>query len=426
MSMRMRTAGKIAITPFWNRMPRFFLYPLTIPAILVLFVLAFLNGFLLDLAATGTGGMVLAALVSFVAGLFSIKYGYDILERTAHGQLHPPALNREVLLEGYELPFKQIAVFIVVAAVAMGLFMLWPPLAFVHLALFLLLLPAIVMTLAIERSLSAALNPGRLFSMAYRIGWPYLAVLALVVLLNGGSATVLGLFGQGLPNAALAFVNAFAQNFFWFVIMNLMGYLIYQYHGRVGFEPEAVAGQDDGWGELLEPVQENIDAGHYDTASEQLGHLMREYPDHEIALRQRRHQLLRLADRESAMVQNAGSLMAQLIDANRIREATEVYIDLTDIDPDLRPGREGDYEPLMHMLVQRGEYKRAVRMANGFHKAFPDSDAVPPLYLEVARLFSERLGQPEKARGIADFLLKHFPEHPVADRARVLRDALTN
>lgn len=426
MSVRMRPARQVAITPFWNRMPRFFLYPLTVPAILVLFALAFLNGFLLDLAATGMGGVILASAVSLVAGLFSVKYGYDILEHTAHGNLHPPSLSREVLLEGYELPFKQIAVFIVVAVVALALFMLWPPLVFVFLAAFLALLPAIVMTLALERSLAAALNPRSLFSMAFRIGWPYLAVLALVILLNGGSATVLGLFGQGLPNAALAFVNAFAQNFFWFVIMNLMGYLIYQYHGRVGFEPEAVTGQDDGWGELLDPVQENIDGGYYDTAAEQLGRLVREYPDHEISLRQRRHQVLRLADREDAMIQNAASLMGLLIDANRIREATEVFIDITDVDPGLSPAREGDYEPLMHMLVQRGEYKRAVRMANGFHKSFPDSEAIPPLYLEVARVFSERLGQPDKARGIADFLLKHFPDHPAADRARVLRDALTN
>lgn len=426
MSVRMRPTRQVAITPFWNRMPRFFLYPLTVPAILVLFALAFLNGFLLDIAATGTSGLVVAGAVSFVAGLFSLKYGYDILEHTAHGNLHPPSLNREVLLEGYELPFKQLAVFLVAAVIALGLFMLWPPLVFVFFAVFLLLLPAIVMTLAIERSLSAALNPGSLCSMAYRIGWPYLAVLALVVLLNGGTATVLGLFGQGLPNAALAFVNAFAQNFFWFVIMNLMGYLIYQYHGRIGFEPEAVTGQDDGWGELLDPVQENIDAGHYDTAAEQLGRLVREYPDHEISLRQRRHQVLRLADREEAMVQNAGSLMGLLIDANRIREATEIFIDITDVDPELRPAREGDYEPLMHMLVQRGEYRRAVRMANGFHKSFPDSETIPPLYLEVARVFSERLGQPDKARGVVNFLLKHFPEHPAAERARALHDMLTN
>ena len=424
MSARMRR-NQVAITPFWNRMPRFFLYPLTVPGLYVLFFLAFLNGALIDIGRSGGGGLLIIGLLSLVAGIFAIKYGYDILEHTANGHLSPPRLNRQTLLEGYGVPFKQIGVLIVLAALALGVFLLWEPLIYVYFTVVVALLPAMVMTLALERSAFAALNPSRLFGMAFRIGWPYFAVLGMVILLNGGAATVVRFFGDQVPVAALAFISGFAQNFFWFVIMHLMGYLIYQYHQRVDFQPEAVADQDDGWGGMLDPVQEDLDAGRYDAAADRLNGMIREHPDHAIELLQRRHQVLRLTDRQEKVIDNAGSLMSQLIDANRIREATQVYIDITELDPALRPGREADYEPLLHMLVQRGEYRRAVRMTNGFHKSFPDSSSIPPLYLEVARILSEFLDRPDKARQVADFLIKRFPEHPAADRARTMRDALT-
>jgi hypothetical protein len=421
----------VTITPFWNRMPRFFLYPLTPPGLYVLLLLAFANATVLDLMQAGGGGFASGLVVSIVAAVFSIKYGYDILERTANGHTLPPRLNREILLDGYELPFKQIAVFIVLGLVAWGMAILLPPaLILVGFILYgiavLALFPAIVMTLALERSVSAALNPATLFGIAFRIGWPYFAVLGLLTLLNGGAGTVMSLFGQGLPLAAQAFLGAFFQNLFFFTMMNLMGYLIFQYHDRVGYAPDSLADQDDGWGELLDPVDEAIEAGDYATAAQQLRSLIREHPDHAIALRQQRHQVLKLTDDEDAQIDNAGTLLSELIDANRLREATEVFIDITAIDPTLRPARETDYEPLMNMLVQRGEYRRAVRMANGFHKDFPESSSIPPLYLEVARIFSDFLQQPDRARQVADFLIQRFPDHPVSGRARALRDALTS
>ena len=426
MSARMRRQP-VTITPFWNRMPRFFLYPLTPPGLYVLLILAVINAGLLDLAQSGSFLPMLA--LALVAGLFSIKYGYDILERTANGEALPPRLNRETLLEGYELPFKQLAVFLVLGFVGWGLALILPPaLALPGLALYgvavLALLPAIVMTLALERSVGAALNPATLFGIAFRIGWPYFAVLGLLMLLNGGAGTVMSLFGQGLPVAARAFLGAFFQNLFFFTMMNLMGYLIFQYHDRVGYRPQTLADADDGWSELLDPVDEAIEAGDHAGAAQRLKTLIREHPERAIALRQQRHQVLRLADDEDTLIDNAGTLLGELVDASRMREATEVFIDITDIDPNLRPAREQDYEPLMNMLVQRGEYRRAVRMANGFHKEFPNSDSIPPLYLEVARIFSEFLQQPEKACRVAEFLVERFPDHPAAGRAKALRDAL--
>ena len=423
--MPARTSRRqVSITPFWNRMPRFFLYGLTPPAIYVLLVLAGVNTLVVEIARGGS--LLFGGLVSLAATFFAVKYGYDILERTAHGELDPPPLDGDTLFDNYELPFKQIGVMILLGVIGFGIMLLFAPAIFVYGIAVVALFPAIILTLALERSVTAALNPVTLFGIAFRIGWPYFAVLGLLLLLNGGSGTVMAFFGQGLPLAPRAFVAAFAQNFFFFVMMHLTGYLIFQYHDRVGFEPSALATQDDGWAELLDPVDEAVEAGDYGGAAGQLRNLIRDYPEHGLRLRQKRHQVLKLGNDEDALFDNAGTLLAELIDANRLREATEVYIDITNVDPALRPSRESDYEPLMNMLVQRGEYRRAVRMANGFHKDFPQSASIPPLYLEVARVFSDYLQQPDKARQVADFLVKRFPDHPAATRAKAMRDALAN
>ncbi len=423
--MPARNGGRqTVITPFWNRMPRFFLYALTPPALYILFLLAIVNTLTVDLARGGS--VLFAGAISLAATFFAVKYGYDILERTAHGRLAPPRLNGQTLFDNYELPIKQIGVMILLVVLGVGIMLVFAPAIFVYLVVVIALFPAMILTLALERSITAALNPVTLFGIAFRIGWPYFAVLGLLLLLNGGSGTLMTFFGQGVPLAARAFVGALAQNFFFFVMMNLTGYLIFQYHDRVGFQPEALVARDDGWGDLLDPVDEDVEAGNVAAAAERLRNFVHAHPEHAIRLRQKRHQVLKLGEDEDTLIDNAGKLLADLIDASRMREATEVYIDITDVDPALRPSREGDYEALMNMLVQRGEYRRAVRMANGFHKDFPRSASIPPLYLEVARVFSDYLQQPDKARQVADFLIKRFPDHPAAARAKALRDALAS
>lgn len=415
------------IEPFWNRMPRFFLFGFTPPVIYVLLGLALINALLVDYTLSVQGGHIIAALVTLLVFLFSQKYGFHILERTAHGYPGGPALDRETLLDHYEMPFKLIGIWIVIILAGLLLVIAASPYLLIPYGLMVfLLMPAVLMTLAVENSMGQALNPAALARVAFSIGWPYLMTVGLFFLLNGGAGTVMGLFGQGLPPGARAFLGGLSQHYFWFVNMHLLGYLVYQYHERVGFSPGGLAEQDDGWGDVLAPVEEHIEAGQYEAAADRLKAMLPEYPEHAIWLRQKRHTVLKLTERTNQLLDNGGKLLAALVDANRMREATEVYIDLTDIDPAVRPGRETDYEPLLDMLVQRGEYQRAVRMANGFHKDFPGSQSIPPLYLQVARIFLEFLDQPAKARQIAEFLIRRFPDHPAATRARALRDAVTS
>ncbi len=433
----------VAIEPFWNRMPRLFLYALKPPAIAVILgagVVSMLGvdwqslvqmlmvaAISLDPGVIQPSVLAWPALLFSVGALFVLKYGYDILSATAHGYLAPPPINAETLFDGYDLPLKHFAMLIVLGLVAVAIAHTWPQGLRFYPVLVIVIQPAIIITLALERSLAAAVNPAQFGRIALEIGWPYLAVVGMVLLLSSAPGTVVGFVAQNMAFTGQIFVATAAQCFFLYVSMHLMGYLIYQYHDRVGFEPEALAGDDDDeWGPILAPLRQELDEGRYDDAADRLWTLAREYPDHSIWLRQQRHKALKLTSKERDFVDNGGKLLGQLIDQNRLRDATEIYIDLTEHDSRLRPEREKDYEPLMAMLVQRGEYRRAVRMANGFHRDFPESSSVPPLYLELARVLWEYLDQPDKARQVAQFLVEKYPDHPAAKRARAIRDTVTS
>ncbi|RFA30649.1 hypothetical protein CAI21_03785 [Alkalilimnicola ehrlichii] len=101
----MQTASP-AVAPFWQRLPQFFAYPFK-PAAFI--VVATLTALFLVLPVSLLGVLVTLALFAFFT-----KYLFEVLDRCGEGYLDPPPLNRETLLEGYGIAFKQLALFILV------------------------------------------------------------------------------------------------------------------------------------------------------------------------------------------------------------------------------------------------------------------------------------------------------------------------
>jgi hypothetical protein len=97
--------------------------------------------------------------------------------------------------------------------------------------------PAATMALAMDESLSNALNPSTWFALIGRIGLPYGLLWLLMLVFQISAANAAGWLDAWLPGW-MAMVLAQAI-FLWglFGTFHLMGYLIYQYHERLGFEP---------------------------------------------------------------------------------------------------------------------------------------------------------------------------------------------
>ena len=172
-----------AVTPFWLRLPHLLLYPLLPPAILLLLLTAGLLTFLL--LHPSWPGLAAGVIAVAVGG----KYGYEALAFTARGSLAPPPLNGPVIADGYGIFFKQAVIFLLLGQAGLLLFEASrynPVVVWLWSFAVALTLPAMVMVLAVERRLLAAVNPLLWGVLIARLGWRYLVLLGLLFGLNLG------------------------------------------------------------------------------------------------------------------------------------------------------------------------------------------------------------------------------------------------
>ena len=212
-----------SITPFWNRLPHFFLYPLLPPALFVCAGYAILHTWL-------NRAGVIGWLFSLVVILVLLKYAYEVLSHTTDGHLRAP-FSADVMIGGYELPFKQAAVMIAVYQMTNVIGAnLGSRAALLFSALFWLALPASVIVLATTRSLLNALNPFLLIGLIRRLDWAYAGLYGLLYCLQIAWQNALG-WVYSHPYSSMYSLLADGANAYYLLVMfHLMGYVIYQYH----------------------------------------------------------------------------------------------------------------------------------------------------------------------------------------------------
>ncbi|NNF97718.1 MAG: hypothetical protein HKM94_12405, partial [Halobacteria archaeon] len=226
------------VIPFWQRLGKFFLYPLHPQSTLFLIVLTILTVML-------SGGLM-GFLLYLVISIVFIKYCYAVLEDTALGHLKPMPISKGLINDEMELPFKQFvmiaAIFAGNAAVLknLGVFMFFISISITYLAL-----PANIMVLAMEHSLFAALNPVIVFSVIRRIGAPYFLLYFLMFMLSVASATMMEILVSVFHIKIAYALTIFTSMYFSVVTFHLMGYTLYQYHDELGYTVDVEADEFD-------------------------------------------------------------------------------------------------------------------------------------------------------------------------------------
>lgn len=403
------------ITPFWLRIPQFFLYPLKGTALIMLATCPIL---LIILPKIPFG-----LLLSIVVAAVFIKYAYTVLEHTAHGNLQPPPLTSGYWTDDYSILFKQLFIFLLIGAATSGISSQLgsvPGMIFLLLAAF--LLPASIMALATTNSLLTAINPSFLFNLVFLIGWPYLILYGFLFLLSIGKETAIYLIGNAQPTPLQIGMMIFVSMYFTYIIYHMMGYVIYQYHDRLGFSTYATT-EDATTNESLishegmEIVERHIQNENFPAAQEELKYIIRKNPD-DIDLRMRFHKLVRLSGDTKQLTYHGQGLITRLLDNNRLAAAVDVFLDCFSTDRDFRPEKASQYLTLAEALQARGKHNEALSLVNGFHKRHPGDPTIPDLYFLAARIFVENLQKDDKARPILTFLNNHYDNHPLAPKIR--------
>ncbi|MBS0556227.1 MAG: DUF4013 domain-containing protein [Proteobacteria bacterium] len=392
----------VPIEPFWNRLREITRYPAHMGALVTIIVLA-LGNLLVFLPF----GRILLLFVTVAM----YRYAFECLRATANGYMRPPETLQS---DDSALGWKMIGLMVILLVVPFAIAVLaGPKVGMVAMLLIGLALPGAIMSLAMDESLLAALNPGKWIAILTRIGWPYLAVVGLCLVIFASQGYATALVARVLPLFLALVAVGIISNYALVVTFHLMGYLIYQYHDAVGFEPEAPrialpATPPDPDQTLLDEAAALVREGKPEAATEMLrGHLRGRGGTPAVHMQYRK--LLQLTGNKDELLRHGREYLAILLAQDKDRLALDLLRDCQALDPAFAPADADAVTRLAKLAAQTGQAQVALRLLAGFHKRFPKSRDIAQNYLLAATLLHERMNQDAKARELLLYLKQACP-----------------
>lgn len=405
------------IKPFWERIPRFFAYPAKADPL----VTAFMISLPCLLAAIAPVLGLIAMLIGSIAG---VRYCYRVLYHTALGNLEPPQGNASQ--EYANVFWKQVGLYFVLfggvglmAAATKSLALVTTLMVVIMLAL-----PAATITLAVERRLGPALDPGQWLDVGRAIGKPYFLLWFMLVSLMGVQHFVIGLLGGKLPLALDLMLNQFVTLYFSIAMFHVMGYVVYQYHEPLHFhvaldysESEEAA-KDFGRvaAAPLDRAQILITEGNFEEAIVELEKKLLESPEdlnqHDRYFRL----LLTQPSRKEAAAAHAQLYLGKLLKLRMHDRAFEVYRDSAAryAAPEIKVAEQA--LGLAAHAHRMGQSQPALQMLAHFPQRFSGHAKIPDALLLSAEILTHGLGKDEMALRILGQLQQAYPSHPLRPR----------
>jgi hypothetical protein len=420
-----------SLTPFWARISKFFVWPLQFGPMVYIGMLSL--------------GMMVVGILPLIGGLvavaiwfFFFRYAMTVLVQTARGNFNPDTVDLAVE-SGDRRPVKQsiyLIVSIVLVAAAAGF--IGPKFAIMLGLLVTITLPAAIIIIAIHDSLIDALNPLQIMSVISGIGAPYFLLCLFLMLLEGGDIAVFEVLGAVIPDFIEIPVATFFSMYFMLVMYNMMGYVVYQYHEKLGYSvdktfdknaAESQAGSKTGPTLSLrdQQIADLVQSGDITAAIDVLKEDMR-YNRNDIGDNQKLHKLfLALGDNDKTIA-HAQQLISWLLEANQNTAALDIFMRMRGIDPGFNPGSGKADADAMLPLAQAAKMKRnaalAMEFIKGFDKKYPGHRDIPAVYFLAAQLLSEFHRDDKQAIRILQTLLARYPEAGVANEATIYLNVL--
>lgn len=439
-------------TPFWRRVPKFFLLPLERPVLIRIATLSALAIASPLLLALGIVGFLLFCLVLLGVLVYGAQFGFRIIEQSARGFLYPSEYPPQREGSGLGRPFKYVAinvVFVLVVALVAVLSrgsesLIWAA----WFLLFVVALPAAVMRLVISGSLFNALQPAGMVQIIARIGKPYIALvvfiffaqlcqtygIALLAGAGGVTAALLGALaggpGSGVGAGVIAAFFFMSVGFWYFtyVICALIGYAMYQYAdalditvvgqgerrhgGRVGSVKVDVAKRTR---DAL--IARMVAAGEIKEAIDLINDDLRLKPN-DLSLHARLHKLLLAEGYGPRIDSHTERYLDLLMKSDNAREALPLVESAFKRNPNWEPRELGHVVPLGRAALAADRPQLAAQLIRGFdrkHRMHPD---IPHVYLLGAQIMVQTGGASEQARRLLEMLVSRFPGHPAGAEAK--------
>jgi len=452
------------VTPFWRRMPKFFLFPAAKPSLLRIAAVAVAYGIAgwiygRNYFTARTFGALVLLAVALASAVFLARYGFLVIERTAAGYLrqdqYPEFAERGSPYRPYKMFLVMVVVPLLIAVI--GAAINSTILVALLLTAFALLLPASCMVMTMTDSFFDAVSPTRCFELARKIGKPYLALclFLLLLMISSQKATelILPTLGAQMPSptgttrgaspqeiaGAIGrhlgfgyFVLGFIGSYFFLLMCSLIGYAMYQYAELLGI---SVVGPGDArtLGRITSAehkrrtrdalIGQMVAAGEMREAIEMLNADLGEKPS-DLSLHGRLHKLLLLEGAAPRIEDHAERYIELLVKSDNAREALPLVEAAFARRPDYEPRTLELVVPLARGALAAGKAKLAAQLIRGFdkrHRMHPD---IPDIYLLGAQVMLEGGAPRAQALQMLEHLSGKYPGHPAALEAKRLAERL--
>ncbi len=401
------------IQPLFQRLPTILAYPAApsmlwmIAALCALRLLAHLPSLL---------GLVFE-LAFWVVGF---KLAVEALVNTAHGRLESLGHNDVSATDGEAVQQMVLQLFVSLSITAVALWVGAVP-ALVMLGLAVLLLPAAIILLAIDKSLPGALNPLAWAALIGRLGARYFGAVAVLAALVAVSLLAQLAFAKLLPNDMGSLPGGFVSLYALVAGYHLLGYLIYENHAELGLDvapavPRATLAnpqEDDAVAKADALVRDGQPAAAADLLQQMFRGRGASDPVHD-----RYRQCVIAAGDTPRLVKHAREYISSLLATGKDKRALAVVSETLAHDPAFRHELPDDVARLVAQAAKTGQAQLAVTLAEDFEGRFPGSERAPDVVLAAATLMAERLGQEQAAHDRLLACARHHPGHPLEPALR--------
>lgn len=436
------TGHAAGVEPFWTKMHRFFLYPLSaIPLILIICVS--IGQFILNYIP-----FVSVYMKILLAGMM-VKYSFDVLQQTAMGDTSPPSFRFDDIGSDMKPLVLQTMLYILLFGAAIYAATKGPVLFLLVSAVSMLAFPAMIILIAATGSLLKAINPLYFGGLIIRIGGGYFIMLLFLSILLGAPALISYKLRGILPDWTISFFETFAGCYYMIVMYHLMGYVMLQYSNAIGYDvdqdkmaemleaktrkqisasksksgPESASGIatstiNNPNSELKNRIEMNLREGKLSEALAEIRECIdiRNITDPEISGFY--YDLLKMTGADQAeLSRHAVSYLDILADKNDRKKGLEVFSFSVKADSNFSASPKALLK-IGGWLNETGKTEMASKILERIIKFHSDDPAAPHAYFRISQILHDGLLQKEKSISMLKELLVRFPDHETAEKAK--------
>ncbi len=409
------------ITPFWERIPQFFKYPFNFDSMMYIIGLPLLS-FLIYLPIIGFAVYIAIIFIMYRYGFALLQFtarGYVTSEETAGGTRLNTNSNMHII-------FFVVTIICFAWIYAVNTVFMSIPLLIASLILLGLMIPAIIMTVGVTENFFQAINPLAWFVIIKSIGIHYLTLLFFLMILNGGSSAIIYFIAPHINPFLILPLYIMLNTYFFMVMFLMMGYIIYQYHERLGitvdkdFEEETLAQPqtaEDITDSVLREVSILIQEGMFEEAKAKLKHTLIRH-SMEQKLHDQYHKLLVRTNDKPELLAHTKSYIPALITNNNFTQLIESVEQALQQDKNFRPEKSIHTITIAEHAFNTGKYKLALQLLDKFDQFYPMDANIQKAGLIMCKSLCDGLGEDAKAKKILQAMLGKYPNGEVADQMR--------